>query len=437
MKLLELFAGSRSWGKIAEELGYEVFSVDHKPFEGIDLVIDIEDLIEDMLPWIPDVVIDGRPCTTYSMAAISHHRYEDGKPKTDFAAKCDRMNIKLNNFYKNWDCIYYIENPRAMLRKMDFMKGMDRTTVTYCSYGDTRMKPTDIFSNNIFDLFNEKGWKPKGMCWNGNKKCQHEPAPRGSRTGTQGLKGNYERSKVPQELCYDILKQTLCLKKKKIKIHKMSKKKYKILNLYSSLGGNRKKWDEIADNIEVTAVELDPELARMYKEMYPNDIVVVTDAHQYLLDHYKEFDFIWSSPPCPTHSKAMLYNTKIKPRYSDMKLYQEIIFLQSYFNGKYCVENVIPYYEPLMPAKKRGRHLYWTNFNLPNKLSNRKGGLISGKDEVRKLCEFHDIDISNYKGEQRKDKIARNLVDYEAGKTIFETALGIIRKEDINQKTLF
>ena len=133
---------------------------------------------------------------------------EDGTPKTDFAAKCDRMNIKLNNLYKKWDCIYYIENPRAMLRKMDFMKGMDRTTVTYCSYGDTRMKPTDIFSNNIRDMFNLNGWQPRNMCFNGNKKCQHEAAPRGSRTGTQGLKGNYERSKVPYELVLDIITQT-------------------------------------------------------------------------------------------------------------------------------------------------------------------------------------------------------------------------------------
>ena len=213
-KLLELFAGSRSWGKIADELGYEVFSVDWKQFEGIDLVIDIEQLTENMLPWIPDVVIDGRPCTTYSMAAISYHRHEDGKPKTDFAAKCDRMNIKLNNLYKKWNCIYYIENPRAMLRKMYFMKGMDRTTVTYCSYGDTRMKPTDIFSNNIRDMFNPKGWQPKAMCFNGNTKCHHEAAPRGSRTGTQGLKNNYERSKVPYKLCFDILKQTLIKLKK-------------------------------------------------------------------------------------------------------------------------------------------------------------------------------------------------------------------------------
>jgi len=210
MKLLELYAGSRSWGKVAEKLGYEVFSVDWKDFDGIDLVIDIEDLEESMLPWIPDVVVDGRPCTTFSLAAGGTHRIEPNyEPRTPFAEKCDRMNIKLNNFYKKWNCIYYIENPRAMLRKMDYMKGMDRTTVTYCSYGDTRMKPTDIFSNNIFDMFNPNGWKPKAMCFNGNTKCQHEPAPRGSRTGTQGLKGNYERSKVPYELCYEILKQTL------------------------------------------------------------------------------------------------------------------------------------------------------------------------------------------------------------------------------------
>lgn len=209
-RLLELFAGSRSWGKIAEKLGYEVFSVDHKAFEGIDLVVDIELLTEEMLPWVPDVVIDGRPCTTFSMAAGRTHRIQPNfAPKTPFAAKCDRMNIRLNNLYKKWDCIYYIENPRAMLRKMDYMKGMNRATVWYCKYGDTRAKPTDIFSNNIYDAFNPKGWRPRAMCFNGNTKCQHEPAPRGSKTGTQGLKGNYERSKVPEELCREILTQTI------------------------------------------------------------------------------------------------------------------------------------------------------------------------------------------------------------------------------------
>ena len=210
MKLLELFAGSRSWGKVAEDLGYEVFSVDWKDFEGIDLVVDIENLTEDMLPWIPDVVIDGRPCTTFSLAAGATHRIQPNyAPRTPFAEKCDRINEKLNKLYKKWECIYYIENPRAMLRKMEYMKGMDRATVTYCSYGDTRMKPTDIFSNNIYDIFNKNGWKPRPMCFNGNTNCQHEPAPRGSKTGTQGLKNNYERSKVPYLLCLEILEQTL------------------------------------------------------------------------------------------------------------------------------------------------------------------------------------------------------------------------------------
>lgn len=120
-----------------------------------------------------------------------------------------------------------------------------------------------------------------------------------------------------------------------------------------------------------------------------------------------------------------------------MSLYQEIIFLNTYCHGKYCVENVIPYYPPLIPAKQRGRHLYWTNFNLPNVLSERKVKVGSGIDEVKKLCEFHQIDVSEYKGEQRKDKIARNLVDYEAGRTIFETAMGIIKNRNQEQTSLF
>ena len=211
----------------------------------------------------------------------------------------------------------------------------------------------------------------------------------------------------------------------------------KILNLYACLGGNRYKWDEVAD-VDVTAVELDAELARMYQERFPNDTVIVADAHQYLLDHYKEFDMIWSSPPCPTHSKARFARKEsTKAVYPDMKLYAEIIFLKHNFKGKYIVENVIPYYEPLIPAKKIGRHLYWTNFNLPNNLNERKGGIIEGKNEVKKLCEFHEIDISSYKGSQRKDKIARNLVDFEAGRTILEIALGIIRKSNIKQTELF
>ena len=213
----------------------------------------------------------------------------------------------------------------------------------------------------------------------------------------------------------------------------------KILNLYACLGGNRYKWDEVT-NVEVTAVEWDEVLAEMYQERFPNDKVIVADAHQYLLDHYQEFDFIWTSPPCPSHSRARWWahgkNGK-SPIYPDMTLYQEILFLQHHFEGKYVVENVVPYYDPLIPAYKRGRHLYWTNFILPNVLSDRKVNICAGSEEVDKLCEFHEYDFRRYKGEQSFQKIARNLVDYEAGRTILETALGIIRKKDQKQIDMF
>lgn len=213
----------------------------------------------------------------------------------------------------------------------------------------------------------------------------------------------------------------------------------RVLNLYACLGGNRYKWDEVA-NIEVTAVEYDAEIAKAYQERFPNDKVIVADAHQYLLDHYKEFDFIWSSPPCPSHSKIRITQKSretFTPLYPDMKLYEEIIFLDNHFDGKYCVENVTPYYEPLIPAKKRGRHLYWTNFNLPNDLKERKldGILCTMIDEHKKLEVFHDLKINANLGGYHD--VLRNLVDYEAGKTIFQTALGIIERSNIKQNSLF
>lgn len=215
--------------------------------------------------------------------------------------------------------------------------------------------------------------------------------------------------------------------------------KYRILNLYACLGGNRYKWDEVA-NIEVTAVEYDSEIAKAYQERFPNDTVIVADAHQYLLDHYKEFDFIWSSPPCPSHSRiniSQYTRESWKPHYPDMKLYEEIIFLNTFFKGKFVVENVIPYYEPLIVAQKRGRHLYWTNFNLPNILSNRKSPDFTRiKDEYSVLSGFHDIKgVHANTGGYRN--ILRNLVDYEAGKTILETALNIYKKTNINQTSIF
>jgi DNA (cytosine-5)-methyltransferase 1 len=214
----------------------------------------------------------------------------------------------------------------------------------------------------------------------------------------------------------------------------------KVLNLYACLGGNRLLWD----NCEVTAVELDKELARLYQERFPNDKVIVADAHQYLLDHYKEFDFIWSSPPCPTHSRMRKTNTgqgerKSAASYPDMKLYQEIIFLEHFFKGKYCVENVIPYYQPLISAKKRGRHLYWTNFNLPNDLGERKAKGFTHETNgfIKRLSDFHNYDFRKYKGKQRIHKIARNLVDYEAGKTIFNVARETYKNTNTNQASLF
>lgn len=213
----------------------------------------------------------------------------------------------------------------------------------------------------------------------------------------------------------------------------------RVLNLYACLGGNRLLWE----NCEVTAVELDPELARLYKERFPNDNVVIADAHQYLLEHYKEFDFIWSSPPCPSHSRARYwrssnYDTTTAAIYPDMQLYEEILFLQHYYRtGKYVVENVIPYYEPLIPAKKRGRHLYWSNFNLPSDLGDRRVQIGAGADELKRLCEFHKIDISTYKGEQSILKIARNLVDFEAAKTIYNTAINIFQASTTKQISLF
>lgn len=214
----------------------------------------------------------------------------------------------------------------------------------------------------------------------------------------------------------------------------------KILNLYACLGGNRYKW---GNEHSITAVELDPELARMYSERFPDDKVVCGDAHKYLLEHFTEYDFIWSSPPCHTHSRLKMTHknkTTYTPQYADMALYQEIILLDSHFEGRYVVENVVSYYEPLIPPQKRGRHYYWANFRIPLVTEREEGvGLIGirgvGGNEVKKLSRFHEVDISSYKGKQRKDKILRNLVDFEVGRAILEAALGTYTQD--TQHNLF
>lgn len=204
MKILELFAGSRSIGKAAEELGHEVFSTDIHPFEGIDLVKDVLEIEPNDIPFIPDMIWASPPCTGFSVAAIGHH-WTGGKgayiPKTNTARlgiQLVEKTFELINFYSDMNsCMeWFVENPRGLLRKMPITDRYHRHTVTYCQYGDNRMKPTDIWTNSL-------EWTPKPMCKNGAT-C-HVAAPRGSRTGTQGLKGNYERSKIPHELCLEVV----------------------------------------------------------------------------------------------------------------------------------------------------------------------------------------------------------------------------------------
>jgi hypothetical protein len=166
------------------------------------------------ITFIPDIIWASPPCTSYSIAAISHHR-NNQKAKSEFAKKSDRVianTLKLiHELLKlNHDIKWFIENPVGMLHKMPFMKGeFDRAKIYYCRYGDMRMKPTYIFTNHLKTIYNPDGWQPRKKCWNGNTKCHHEAAPRGNRTGTQGLKNDYERSKIPEELCLEILRSCL------------------------------------------------------------------------------------------------------------------------------------------------------------------------------------------------------------------------------------
>jgi site-specific DNA-cytosine methylase len=215
-RALELFAGDRSFGKVAEKKGFEVFSVDWEQYEGIDLVKDIEHLKVEDIPFLPDVVWLSPDCTTYTIAAISTHRRNRTEPFSDYAKKCDRVNQNAIRIVKvllkfNPDLVFFIENPRGMLRHMPFMQEFQRHTVWYCQYGDDRAKPTDIWTNS-------KVFVPRPECRNykydkdGNiidRHCHHQSARRGAKTGTQGRKNAYERSKIPEELCEQIIISTM------------------------------------------------------------------------------------------------------------------------------------------------------------------------------------------------------------------------------------
>lgn len=204
MNVLELFAGSRSIGKQAEKLGMNVFSSDLIEFEGINYPVSILDFDVTKVPFQPDVIWASPPCTSFSVASIGHH-WTGGKgayiPKTDGARLGLELVKKTIEIIEHFQpTFWFMENPRGVLRKLPVVQGLPRKTVTYCQYGDERMKPTDIWTNSVL-------WVPRPMCKNGDP-C-HVAAPRGSRTGTQGRSNAYERSKIPDELCFEVLKSCL------------------------------------------------------------------------------------------------------------------------------------------------------------------------------------------------------------------------------------
>lgn len=206
----------------------------------------------------------------------------------------------------------------------------------------------------------------------------------------------------------------------------------RILNLYAGLGGNRKLWQDV----EVTAIENNESIAKFYHDQFPEDELIITDAHEYLLKHYSEFDFIWSSIECSSHSRVRFWASRSNKRYSpvfpDMKLYEEILFLKHYFNGKWIVENVNPYYEPLIQPKiKIGRHLFWSNFRI-RKQEFKDANINRGiKSEWEKL---HGFNLYGYQFNTRTDKILRNCVNPKLGLHILNCAL---KKEKVYQKSIF
>jgi len=193
----------------------------------------------------------------------------------------------------------------------------------------------------------------------------------------------------------------------------------KILNLYAGIGGNRKLW---GDDHEITAVEYKQEIADIYHDFFPKDTMVVGDAHQYLLKHFEEYDFIWSSPPCPTHSlvRKNFVGKNNKPVFPDMKLYEGILFLQHYFKGKFCVENVKSFYKPLVSYQEMENHYFWTNFLISS--------LKTGKDRehygtIGVLEDRKGFSLSKYKNVDKRLAL-KNCVEPELGKHILDCALG-------------
>jgi DNA (cytosine-5)-methyltransferase 1 len=196
----------------------------------------------------------------------------------------------------------------------------------------------------------------------------------------------------------------------------------KVLNLYAGLGGNRKNWT----GCEVTAVENHPKIAAIYQRLNPNDTVIIGDAHEYLLYNHQEFDFIWSSPPCQTHSRMMKATRHKLNRYPEMALYQEILFLKHFFKGNWVVENVIPYYEPLIEGKKMGRHMFWSNFAFTYFDVQRPKGFINqanlaGKQALMDWLGIYYEENIYYGSNHCPAQILRNCVHPKVGQHIFES----------------
>ena len=218
----------------------------------------------------------------------------------------------------------------------------------------------------------------------------------------------------------------------------------KILNCYCGIGGNRKEWGEGHD---ITAVELNPGIAKIYQDLCPSDKVIVGDANKYILENCDKFDFIWSSPPCPTHSVTNYFlNAQGVKRYPDMKLYEEIIYLENFFKGKYVIENVKSYYNPLITPQVSGRHYFWSNFKIPKLKVEKQIGRMNGKKsdlggktqaQVRtNNLDKLGFDLSKYSFPD-KDKLLRNCVSPDVGKAILESALNIYDESKVLQIGLF
>lgn len=203
----------------------------------------------------------------------------------------------------------------------------------------------------------------------------------------------------------------------------------KILNLYSGIGGNRKLWT----GCEVTAVEYNEKIAKVYSDLYPQDKVVIGDAHGYLLKHFEEFDFIWSSPTCQSHSRMNKFTRHKTVRYADMNLYQEIILLKNFYKGNWVVENVQPYYEPLIKAQKIGRHLFWSNFQIsPFEIKSPKNftklSTIEGKQTIMDWLGIHFKENIYYEGNHCPVQILRNAVHPLLGKHVMDCST---RKQEL------